>query len=167
MAEVAPGADALADVGDGGEALALQDRGGEAAAFAAAADRRDRPLAGQLVEPPAEVAVGDVGRAGDVLGGELGGVADVEDQRGLGPVDAGRQLRRVDQLDPLHGPAVGAPGGHPAFEEAEHRQPDRGQQLGGVALVAVGGGDDEDQRRAVRARRARPWWRSRCRRPRC
>src|ERR1700759_4611615 len=47
---------------------ALQDRGREAAALAAAADRRDRPVAGQLVEAPAEVAVGDVEGAGDVLG---------------------------------------------------------------------------------------------------
>ena len=38
------------------EALALQDRGGEAAALAAAADRRDRPVARQLGEPVEQLA---------------------------------------------------------------------------------------------------------------
>ena len=67
-------------------------------------------------------------------------------------VDPARQLVGVDQLDPVHRPLLRAPGGHPALEEAAHRQPDRGQQLGGVALVAVGGGDDDD----VGARRGDP-----------
>ena len=94
MAAVAPGADALADVDDVGEALALEDRGGEAAALAAAADRRDRAVAGQLVEAAGEVAVGDVEGAGDVLAGVLGGVADVEDQRRLGALDPLAPARR-------------------------------------------------------------------------
>src|ERR1700761_2604888 len=77
----APGADALADVDHVGEALALEDRGGEARALAAAADRRDRAVAGQLVDAPGEGAVGDVEAAGDVLGLVLGVLADVEDHR--------------------------------------------------------------------------------------
>ena len=57
--------------------------------------------------------------------------------------DPRRQLLGVDQLDALDRPALLAPGGHPALEEAAHPHPDRGQQLGRVALVAVGGGDDD------------------------
>src|SRR6201999_4357231 len=68
----APGADALADVDHVGEALALEGRGGEAGALAAAADRRQRPIAGQLVDPLGEGAVRDVEAAGDVLGRVLG-----------------------------------------------------------------------------------------------
>ena len=144
MAGVAPDADALADVDDVGEALALQDRGGEAAALAAAADRRDRPVARDLVEAPREVAVGDVEGAGDVLGRVLGGVADVEDQRRLRALGPRRQLVGVDQLDPRHRPLLDPPGGHPALEEAAHPHADGRQQLGRGALVAAGGGDDDD-----------------------
>src|SRR3954451_22288908 len=83
VAGLAPGADALADVDDVVEPCPLQDRGRQAAAFAAAADRRDRAIAGQLVEVVGEVSVGDVQRAGDVLARVLGRVADVEHERRL------------------------------------------------------------------------------------
>ena len=63
---------------------------------------------------------------------------------GSGALDPRRQLVGVDQLDLAHRPLLRAPGGHPALEEAADPQADRGQQLGGVALVAVGGGDDDD-----------------------
>ncbi len=75
------------------------------------------------------------------------------------------ELVGVDRLDPLHRPPLRAPGGHPAGEEAAHPQPDRGEQVGGRELVAVGGGDD-DQLDVGRRRPGRPWWRSRCRRRR-
>src|SRR3954471_874483 len=143
MPAVAPNADAAADVDDL-EAGALEDRGGEAAAFAAAADRRDRAITGQLVEAAGEVAVGDVERAGDVLPGVLGVVADVKDDRAGVAVDAARQLVGVDQLDPAHRPFLRAPGGHPALEETADREADRGEQLRGGALVAAGGGDHDD-----------------------
>src|SRR3954452_18628885 len=81
VAALAPGSDPLADVDDVGEARALEDRGSQAAALAAAADRRDRAVAGQLLEAAGEVAVGDVEGAGDVLARVLRGVADVEHQR--------------------------------------------------------------------------------------
>ena len=119
VAAVAPGADALADVDDVGEALALQDRGGQAAAFAAAADRRDRAVAGQLVEALGEVAVGDVERAGDVLAGVLGGVADVEDQRRLAvrrrapPARRGRSARSARPAAPRVRQAVIPPSRKP------------------------------------------------------
>src|SRR4249920_3572277 len=74
---LAPGADSLADVDDVVEPGALEDRGGEAAALAAAADRRDRAVARQLVAALGQVAIGDVGGVGDVLAGVLGGVADI------------------------------------------------------------------------------------------
>ena len=71
-------------------------------------------------------------------------VADVEDDgeavAGLEPLG---QRVRVDQLEPLHGPLLRAPGRHPAGEEAADTQPDRGEQLGGLELVAVGGRDDD------------------------
>ena len=108
VAAVAPGADALADVDDVGEALALEDRGGEAAALAAAADRRDRPLAGQLVEAAGEVAVGDVEGAGDVLVGVLGVVADVEDRaaaRGRRPGAPARRGRSARSCAPAAPPS--------------------------------------------------------------
>src|SRR3954471_19819991 len=108
MAAGAPNADAATDVDDL-EAGALEDRGGEAAAFAAAADRRDRAVAGQLVEAAGEVAVGDVERAGDVLACVLGVVAHIEDNRGGVAVDAARQLVGIDQLDPAHRPFLRAP----------------------------------------------------------
>ena len=41
------------------------------------------------------------------------------------------------------GRLLGAPGGHAAAEEAAHPQADRGEQLGRLQLVAVGGGDDD------------------------
>ena len=56
---------------------------------------------------------------------------------------AGEQLLGVDQLDPPHRPAVHPPGGHAALEEAADAHADGGEQLGRVALVAVGGGDDD------------------------
>src|SRR3954447_9342319 len=112
MAAVAPDADAATDVDDV-EAGALEDRGGEAAAFATAADRRDLAIARQLGETAAEVAIGDVERAGDVLARVLGLVADVEDDRALTAVDPAGQLVGIDQLDPVHRPFLRAPGGHP------------------------------------------------------
>ena len=42
-----------------------------------------------------------------------------------------------------HRAVLGPPGGHAAAEEAAHAQADRGEQLGRLELVAVGGGDDE------------------------
>src|ERR671914_1602136 len=79
-----PGADAaVGDVGDLVESLALQDRGGEAAALAAAADRGDRAIAGDLVEAVGNLAVGDVERSRDVATLPLVLVADVEDDGGI------------------------------------------------------------------------------------
>ena len=121
-----PDADALPDVDDVVEAFPLEDRRGEAAALAAAADRRDRPIAGQLAEPPRQVAVGDVERTGNVLRGVLGRVADVEHQRRLGPrgdppAPPGRSARSAAPAGPR------APRGHAALQEPAHRQPDRRQ----------------------------------------
>ena len=127
------------------EALALQDRGGEAAAFAALADRRQGAVAGQLAEPPRQLAVGDVERAGDVARRRTrrrrarratsgGSVASSSSASCVG----------ADRLDPLHRAFLRPPGAHAAAEEAAHPQPDRGEQLGGLQLVAVGGRDDDD-----------------------
>ena len=52
---------------------------------------------------------------------------------GSSPVEPPRQLVGVDRLDPLHRALLRPPGGHPAAEEAAHPQPDRGEQLGGLA----------------------------------
>ena len=70
-------------------------------------------------------------------------VADVEHDELLVVVEPGGELVWVDLLEPADPPALRAPGGHPADEESAHRQPDRGEQVGGRELIAVGGGDDD------------------------
>ena len=69
VAELLPGSDAAAgDVDDVFESLSLEDRRGQAASLAALADRRDGAVSWKLVQPPGQLAVGDVQLAGDVAG---------------------------------------------------------------------------------------------------
>ena len=63
---------------------------------------------------------------------------------GSSPLEQLGQAVGPDRLDPRHRALLRPPGAHPAAEEAAHPQPDRGEQLRGLELVAVGGGDDDD-----------------------
>ncbi len=74
---------------------------------------------------------------------ELVAVADVEHERRVLALEASRQALGVDHLEALHRALLRAPGGHSAVEEAAHAEPDRGEQLRRLELVAVGGGDDD------------------------
>ena len=90
-----------------------------------------------------ELRVGNVHGAGNVAGGELVRSSDIEDQDPrivLEPIGEGP---RVDRLDPGDGPILRPPGRHPAGENAPDPQADRGEQVGRLELIAVGGANDD------------------------
>ena len=148
------------------EALALQDRGGQAAALAAAADRGDRAVARQLA-----LALEQARRRGC---GPSRGCGPRRTRRRRGRRGrASRRRRRAARRARRGRSARSARTGRPSERQAvippsrkpRTRRPDRGEQLGRLELVAVGGGDD-DQLDVRRDDLARPWSRSRCRRRR-
>ena len=92
-------------------------------------------------------------------------VAHVDDDEAVAGGEALRQRVGVDQLEAVHGSLLRAPRCHPARKEPPDDEPYRREELGGLELVAVGGGDD-DQLDVAGHDPARPWSRTRCRRRR-
>src|SRR5881394_299445 len=102
------------------EPLTLQHRSRKPTPFAPLANRRQRPIARQLLEPPRQLSVGDVERAGDVAGGVLVGSAHVEDQRRVFAIQQLGESLGPDRFDPCYRALLRPPGAHAATEEATH-----------------------------------------------
>ena len=120
LAQILPGADSAAgDVDHRIEALSLQHRHHQAASFAPLADRRQAAASRVTSSRRRATRLGDVKGAWDMALGELATPhARREPARGsLSPSSSASSVR-VDQLDSLHRALLGAPGAHPAPEQA-------------------------------------------------